>query len=83
VREEFFTRDTVYIADEMFFVGTGAEVTPVVSLDDRSIGDGKPGPITQKLQRLYFDTVSGKNDQFSHWLTYTNTHQAQLEKQAS
>ena len=83
VREEFFTRDTAYIADEMFFVGTGAEVTPVVSLDNRSIGDGKPGPITQKLQRLYFDTVSGKNDQFSHWLTYTNTHQAQLEKQAS
>jgi len=70
VREEFFTRDSVYIADEMFFVGTGAEVTPVVSLDNRDIGDGKPGPITKQIQKNYFDTVSGRNDEYSHWLTY-------------
>ena len=69
VREEFFSRDSVYIADEFFFVGTGAEVTPVVELDGRSIGSGRPGPITKKLQGLYFDTVCGRNPKFAHWLT--------------
>jgi branched-chain amino acid aminotransferase len=69
VREEFFSRDTVYIADEMFFVGTGAEVTPVVELDDRAIGAGIPGPVTKRLQHLYFETVHGRNAAFSHWLT--------------
>lgn len=69
VREEFFTRDSVYIADEFFFVGTGAEVTPVVELDGRPIGDGRPGPITKKLQGRYFDTVCGRNEAFAHWLT--------------
>ncbi|HEY9279360.1 MAG TPA: branched-chain amino acid transaminase [Eoetvoesiella sp.] len=82
VREEFFTRDSVYIADEMFFVGTGAEVTPVVSLDDRDIGDGKPGPITKRLQNLYFETVSGRNNKFAHWLTHTSNQSLQLAKQA-
>ncbi len=71
VREEFFTRDSVYIADEMFFVGTGAEVTPVVSLDHRPIGDGKPGPVTRQLQKLYFDAVRGRDSRYSHWLSYT------------
>lgn len=67
VREEFFTRDSVYVADEMLFVGTGAEVTPVVSLDDREIGDGKPGPITRQLQQLYFDVVRGNESKYAHW----------------
>lgn len=70
VREEFFTRDTIYIADETFFVGTGAEVTPVVSLDDREIGDGKPGPITKELQKIYFDTVRGNKKEYHAWLSY-------------
>lgn len=69
VREEFFSRDSVYIADEVFFVGTGAEVTPVVEVDDRAIGDGKPGPLTRRLQKLYFETVHGRNPAFAKWLT--------------
>ena len=69
VREEYFPRDSVYIADEVFFVGTGAEVTPVVEVDDRAIGTGKPGPLTRRLQNLYFETVDGRNLAFNHWLT--------------
>ena len=69
VREEFFSRDSVYVADEVFFVGTGAEVTPVVSVDDRVIADGKPGVITRRLQKLYFETVHGRNPGFAKWLT--------------
>ncbi|MSQ72918.1 MAG: branched-chain amino acid transaminase [Betaproteobacteria bacterium] len=69
VREEFFSRDSVYIADEAFFCGTGAEVTPVVEVDDRAIGEGRPGPITQRLQKIFFDTVYGRNPDFAHWLT--------------
>ncbi len=69
VREEFFTRDAVYVADEMLFVGTGAEVTPVVSLDDRDIGTGKPGPITRQLQDLYFGVVRGKDGSYPEWRT--------------
>ena len=69
VREEFFSRDTVYLCDEAFFVGTGAEVTPVVEADDRPVGDGKPGPITKALQQLFFDTVRGRNPAFREWLT--------------
>jgi len=69
VREEFFARDSVYIADEMFFVGTGAEVTPVVSLDDREIGTGQPGPITRQLQTTYFDVVRGKESSYGDWRT--------------
>ena len=69
VREELFSRDSVYVADEVFFVGTGAEVTPVVSVDDRQIGDGKPGALTRRLQKLYFETVHGRNASFAKWLT--------------
>jgi branched-chain amino acid aminotransferase len=69
VREEFFSRDSVYVADEAFFCGTGAEVTPVIECDDRKIGDGKPGPITQRLQKLFFDAVHGRNPQYQRWLT--------------
>jgi branched-chain amino acid aminotransferase len=69
VREEFFSRDSVYIADEVFFVGTGAEVTPVVEVDDRAIGEGTPGPLTRRLQKLYFETVHGRNPAFASWLT--------------
>jgi branched-chain amino acid aminotransferase len=69
VREEFFSRDAVYVADEVFFCGTGAEVTPVVEVDDRRIGEGKPGPITKRLQKLFFDAVHGRNPEYRHWLT--------------
>ncbi|MDI6728639.1 MAG: branched-chain amino acid transaminase [Thermodesulfovibrionales bacterium] len=70
VREERFTRDEVYIADEAFFTGTAAEVTPIRELDGRVIGDGKRGKITQKLQSIFFDIVKGRNKKYNSWLTY-------------
>lgn len=69
VREKLLTRDEVYIADEAFFTGTAAEVTPIRELDGRIIGAGRRGPITTKLQQLYFDTVMGKNAAHRQWLT--------------
>ncbi|MCK5236838.1 MAG: branched-chain amino acid transaminase [Deltaproteobacteria bacterium] len=68
VREERFTRDELYIADEAFFTGTAAEITPIREVDDRVIGQGRPGPITEKIQTLFFDIVKGKNDTYSRWL---------------
>jgi branched-chain amino acid aminotransferase len=68
-REERFTRDEVYIADEAFFTGTAAEVTPIRELDDRTIGIGKAGPITKKLQSAFFDIVKGKDKKYESWLT--------------
>ncbi|WP_333653805.1 branched-chain amino acid transaminase [Dissulfurispira sp.] len=70
VREDRFTRDEVYIADEAFFTGTAAEVTPIRELDGRTIGDGKRGKITKKLQSIFFDIVKGKNKKYNSWLTY-------------
>ena len=63
------TRDDIYIADEAFFTGTAAEVTPIRELDRRQIGEGKRGPITTKLQSLYFDVVNGKVPAHADWLT--------------
>ena len=57
------------MAEECFFTGTAAEVTPVREVDDRTIGDGRPGPITQKVQKTYFDAVQGKIEKFKSWLT--------------
>ncbi|MES1943267.1 branched-chain amino acid aminotransferase [Salinisphaera sp. PC39] len=69
-RERRLTRDDVYIADEAFFTGTAAEVMPIRELDNRPIGDGKPGPVTQQLQQRYFDQVTGKRDDHPEWLTF-------------
>lgn len=69
VHERRITRDEMYIADEAFFTGTAAEVTPIREYDDRPVGLGTRGPITEQLQKLFFDTVQGKNDQYRHWLT--------------
>lgn len=63
------TRDDLYIADEAFFTGTAAEVTPIREVDRRIIGAGKRGPITEKLQKAYFDAVNGKNPKYHHWLS--------------
>jgi len=63
------TRDDVYLADEAFFTGTAAEVTPIRELDGRAIGSGKRGPITEKLQAMFFDVVNGRNPKYAHWLT--------------
>ncbi len=62
------TRDDIYIADEAFFTGTAAEVTPIRELDNRQIGEGKRGPITTKLQSLFFDVVNGKVPAHADWL---------------
>ncbi|MDF1782484.1 MAG: branched-chain amino acid transaminase [Alcanivoracaceae bacterium] len=67
--EKRITRDEVYIADEAFFTGTAAEVTPISELDGRAIGSGQRGPVTEKLQKLYFDLVLGKLEHYNHWLT--------------
>lgn len=69
VVEERFTRDELYIADEAFFTGTAAEVTPMRELDGRIIGTGKPGPVTRELQSVFFDIVKGKNKKYASWLT--------------
>ncbi len=69
VRERRITRDEVYIADEAFFTGTAAEVIPIRELDGRRIGSGGRGPITEKLQALYFDQVRGKRDVHNEWHT--------------
>ncbi len=70
VVERRITRDEVYIADEAFFTGTAAEVTPIRELDGRTIGTGARGPITERLQRLYFDAVHGRLPRHRDWLTY-------------
>jgi branched-chain amino acid aminotransferase len=67
--EKRITRDEVYCADEAFFTGTAAEITPIRELDNREIGIGSRGPITEKLQSLFFDVVAGKSDKYRHWLT--------------
>ena len=64
------TRDDIYIADEAFFTGTAAEVTPIRELDNRTIGAGSRGPITEKLQSLFFDVVNGKVPAHADWLSY-------------
>jgi branched-chain amino acid aminotransferase len=69
VNERRITRDEVYCADEAFFTGTAAEVTPIRELDNRTIGAGKRGPITAKLQSLFFDAVNGRDPSKKAWLT--------------
>ncbi len=69
VKVKQITRDEVYIADEAFFTGTAAEVTPIRELDDRLIGSGSRGPITEKLQKKFFDIVNGKSKKYKNWLT--------------
>lgn len=70
VREKRITRDEVYVADEAFFTGTAAEVTPIRELDGRTIGCGSRGPVTEVLQKKYFDVVHGKSAAHEDWLTY-------------
>src|ERR1700712_344781 len=69
VVQKRITRDEIYIADECFFTGTAAEVTPIRELDRVSIGIGSRGPITQKIQAAFFDIVNGRNPKYAHWLT--------------
>ncbi len=70
VIEKRITRDEVYSADEAFFTGTAAEVTPIRELDNRAIGAGTRGPVTEKLQSLYFDCVQGRSEAHAGWLAH-------------
>ena len=69
LKEKRITRDEIYIADEAFFTGTAAEVTPIRELDRVQIGEGTRGPITEKIQSAYFDIVYGRNAKYADWLT--------------
>jgi len=69
VREKRITRDEMYCADEAFFTGTAAEITPIRELDDRQIGEGRRGPVTEKLQSLFFEIVAGREPEYADWLT--------------
>lgn len=69
VTEERFTRDELYTADEAFFTGTAAELTPIREVDDRQIGGGCRGPITEELQRSFFNAVKARDERYSSWLT--------------
>ena len=68
VREKRITRDEVYVADEAFFTGTAAEVVPIRELDNRTIGSGARGPVTETLQRIYFEAVRGAQPDYADWL---------------
>lgn len=70
VVEERFTRDELYIADEAFFTGTAAELTPIREVDDRAIGTGKPGPVTKALQDKFFSAIKGGEKEYTKWLDF-------------
>ncbi len=69
VKEEKFTRDSMYLADELFMTGTAAEVTPVREVDNRRIGKGEPGPITKRIQELFFRRCAARTPKYREWLT--------------
>ncbi|MCA9823818.1 MAG: branched-chain amino acid transaminase [Dehalococcoidia bacterium] len=71
--ERQIDRSELYIADEIFMTGTAAHLTPVVEVDRRPVGDGKPGPITSQLSALFFDAIKGKNERYRHWCTPART----------
>jgi branched-chain amino acid aminotransferase len=70
VEEQRFSRDELYMADEAFFTGTAAEITPIREVDRRTIGKGEPGPVTKKLQEIFFQVVKGASPEYQRWLTY-------------
>lgn len=70
VEEQRFTRDEIYCADEVFFCGTAAEITPIREIDNRQIGEGKPGELTKKITQKFYDIVHGRDAKHKSWLTY-------------
>src|SRR5262249_3358810 len=78
VTEAVFPREMLYLADEMFFVGTAAEVTPIRSVDKIRVGAGRPGPVTEALQRAFFDVINGNVPDTHRWLTYVYPEEAHL-----
>ncbi len=69
VVERYITRDELVMSDEIFLTGTAAEITPIISINSKKIGNGKPGVVTKKMMQEYTDIVMNKNDDYSHWLT--------------
>jgi branched-chain amino acid aminotransferase len=80
VRAKRITRDDLYIADEAFFTGTAAEVTPIREVDGRQIGAGRRGPVTTKIQKAFFDLVNGKNKRYAQWLTPVSASRSKKTK---
>ena len=78
--EERFTRDELYLADEAFFTGTAAEITPIREVDNRKIGAGRPGQITKDLQAAFFDIVHGRDSRHADWLSYVSEKQPAMKK---
>jgi len=70
VLEGRFSRDELYTADEAFFTGTAAEITPIREVDNRKIGEGKPGPVTKTIQETFFNAVKGREKKYAMWLAY-------------
>jgi len=70
VQEKYACRDELYISDEVFFTGTAAEVTPIREIDNYQIGEGKRGPVTEKIQEKFFALVKGKDQKYLDWLDY-------------
>jgi branched-chain amino acid aminotransferase len=70
VEERLFNKDKLYAADESFLTGTAAEVTPIREVDGKQIGEGKPGPITKKLQAKYYEAIHGKAPEYEKWLDF-------------
>jgi branched-chain amino acid aminotransferase len=82
VREEMLPREMLYISDEVFFVGTAVEVTPVRSVDKRQVGNGRRGPITEAVQRAFFDVINGEVPDTHGWLTYVYPAETALREPA-
>ena len=78
VTETVMPRESLYIADEVFFVGTAAEVTPIRSIDKIKVGSGRRGPLTEAIQRAFFDVVHGETPDTHGWLTYVYPEEAAL-----
>ena len=83
VSESNLPRESLYIADEVFVVGTAAEVTPIRSIDKIVIGKGRRGPVTERLQRAFFDVINGETPDTHGWLTYVYAEEASLRKPAA
>jgi branched-chain amino acid aminotransferase len=82
VTETVIPREALYIADEVFVVGTAAEVTPIRSIDKITIGSGRRGPVTEALQRAFFDTINGEVPDTHGWLTFVYPEEASLRAPA-
>ena len=83
VKEETVPRETLYIADEVFFTGTAAEISPVRSIDKISVGSGLRGPITEVIQNRFFDVINGRNPDTHGWLTYVYTEDNAPERRST